>query len=209
MRSGWSLYQKIRAHIVLPSADSTANTYISEVVGNKTDAAVTTVGTTKSLVAYAKGILNQLATIITNISNVTVQETAVTTAGTIAQDGTTGAPNVVQVATSTSANTFGDWTALDAVAAVDCWVSHVMVCPVVCASGLCVEIGTGASPITKIRFSIYSSQLTAVGHYPVVVFALPIPIKVASGTAISARTSAVAAGAINVQVGISYYIGLE
>ena len=41
----------------VPEADSTRNRTDDQVIGNKTDAAVTTVGTTKSLVAYAKGAL--------------------------------------------------------------------------------------------------------------------------------------------------------
>ena len=58
---------------VVPSADSTANTYERDVVGNKTDAAVTTVGTTKSLTGYSKGVLSVVApgnvTVVTNSLN--------------------------------------------------------------------------------------------------------------------------------------------
>ena len=42
---------------VVAGADSTANAYARDVVGNKTDAAVTAVGTTKSIAAYAKGLV--------------------------------------------------------------------------------------------------------------------------------------------------------
>lgn len=42
----------------VPSADATANAQINEVVGNKTDAAQVTVGTTRSLVGYLKGLMN-------------------------------------------------------------------------------------------------------------------------------------------------------
>lgn len=42
-------------------ADDTSSVLAKEVVGNKSDAAVAVVGTTASLVAYAKGILNTLA----------------------------------------------------------------------------------------------------------------------------------------------------
>ena len=48
----------------VPTADSTSNFYQEHVVGNKTDAAVTTPTTTKSLMGYMKGALNQLSTII-------------------------------------------------------------------------------------------------------------------------------------------------
>ena len=42
------------------TADAVTNTVMSDVIGNKTDAAVTAVGATKSLVAYAKGLLGGL-----------------------------------------------------------------------------------------------------------------------------------------------------
>jgi len=42
----------------VPTADATTNAVIRDVVGNKADAAVTTVAATKSLTAYSKGILN-------------------------------------------------------------------------------------------------------------------------------------------------------
>ena len=44
--------------VTVPSADSTANTYVRDVVGNKTDASVYVPGTTNSLAAYAKGTAN-------------------------------------------------------------------------------------------------------------------------------------------------------
>jgi hypothetical protein len=48
-----------KSYIRVPTADATANEYTRDVVGNKTDAAVTTVGTQKSLMAYIKGLLGQ------------------------------------------------------------------------------------------------------------------------------------------------------
>lgn len=48
----------IAANQTVPSADSTANVLERDVVGNKTDAAVTVTTTDKSLMAYAKGGLN-------------------------------------------------------------------------------------------------------------------------------------------------------
>jgi hypothetical protein len=44
----------------VPSVDATANVLVRDVVGQKTDAAVTAVGTTKSLMAYLKGCLSWL-----------------------------------------------------------------------------------------------------------------------------------------------------
>lgn len=54
----------------VPEADATGNVFQEEVVGNKTDAAVTSPTTTKSLMAYSKGTLNQLSSIITLIGQV-------------------------------------------------------------------------------------------------------------------------------------------
>jgi len=48
----------------VPTADATTDTVMRDVIGRKTDAAQTTVGTTRSLMGYLKGTLNQLATIL-------------------------------------------------------------------------------------------------------------------------------------------------
>lgn len=48
----------IPALAAVPSADVVTNTNERDVIGNKTDAAITTVGTTKSLMAYLKGLVN-------------------------------------------------------------------------------------------------------------------------------------------------------
>lgn len=58
-----SLDQDTDGHLV-PAADSTANVKTRDVAGNKGDAAQTTVGTTRSIMAYIKGVLNQLAVLI-------------------------------------------------------------------------------------------------------------------------------------------------
>ncbi|MCL5026640.1 MAG: hypothetical protein M1531_09150 [Chloroflexi bacterium] len=48
----------------IPSADATANTLMRDVIGNKEDAAVTSVGTIQSITAYVKGLINQIATLV-------------------------------------------------------------------------------------------------------------------------------------------------
>lgn len=47
----------LAATLTVPSADVVTNTNERDVIGNKTDAAVTAVGTTKSILAYAKGLI--------------------------------------------------------------------------------------------------------------------------------------------------------
>jgi hypothetical protein len=62
----------VAALLAVPSADAVTNTNMRDVVGNKTDAAVTTVGTTNSLMALLKGAINWLtvasADAVTNAS---------------------------------------------------------------------------------------------------------------------------------------------
>lgn len=48
----------------VPTADASPNLYIRDVVGNKTDAAVGAVATSKTVMAYAKGILEDTGTTI-------------------------------------------------------------------------------------------------------------------------------------------------
>lgn len=62
----------IASNILVPTADVTTNTAARDVVGNKTDAAVTTVGTTKTIIAYVKGLLNQLGTLVNTGGTATV-----------------------------------------------------------------------------------------------------------------------------------------
>ena len=50
----------ILADMAVPAPDSTANVLERDVIGNKSDAAVTTVGTTASIMAYIKGVLSWL-----------------------------------------------------------------------------------------------------------------------------------------------------
>ena len=54
-----------REENIVPAADSANNLTSRDVQGNKTDVAVTTVGVTKSLMAYLKGVVNQVASILT------------------------------------------------------------------------------------------------------------------------------------------------
>lgn len=193
------LYRKIMALVALPTADSTDNASVSDAVGNKEDAAVTTVGATASLVAYIKGLLGR-----------SVSDTVTTSTGTIVQDGTSGTPDMVTVATGASANTFGSWVALDASTAADYYLSHVSFSPVAGSTiTYCLEIGTGGTPSTIFRFSTKVFMSSNVGYIGSATIALPVPIKIAQGTAVSARVSTTFAGSVDVAVGVAYYTGLE
>ena len=70
----------------VPAADSAENRLDQEVVGNKEDAAVATVGTTKSLVAMTKGILNAVTGASAAGAVGAVADTAVQVKGTAATD---------------------------------------------------------------------------------------------------------------------------
>jgi len=54
----------------VPAPDAVRNFFEEEVIGNKTDAAVTTVAVTKSIMAYLKGALNNTNTIVTLLGQV-------------------------------------------------------------------------------------------------------------------------------------------
>lgn len=84
--SGGTVLSKVRdlgtKHQV-PAADAATNAYVRDVAGNKSDAATTTVGTDKSLMAYLKGTINQLAKIwkreaVTTFSNAALGTTETT-----------------------------------------------------------------------------------------------------------------------------------
>jgi len=180
--------------LAVPSADSTDNVYERDVIGNKTDAAVTSVGTTKSLMAYVKGILGCFVP----------SKTAATTSGVIVQDGSTGTVGLVTVTSHTDPDTLGSWTQLDASASADSWISHITTTVASAVGDYVVEIGTGGagSESTKCRYSLYPS-------IPMM-FQLQIPIKVASGTRIAARISkSVGGGAQTLKIGLSMYQSLE
>ena len=51
---------------LFPAANNTDNDNLNDVVGNKTDAAQTTVGTTRSLMGYLKGVLNTVLAVDTD-----------------------------------------------------------------------------------------------------------------------------------------------
>ena len=50
----------IDGYFDVPTADATPDVTIRDVVGRKTDAAINAVGTTKTIMAYAKGIVNEI-----------------------------------------------------------------------------------------------------------------------------------------------------
>ena len=62
----------------VPTANSTNNDYTRDVVGNKEDAAATTVGTTKSIVTYIKGCVNQLASLVSDMAKIPKSDGSVT-----------------------------------------------------------------------------------------------------------------------------------
>ena len=61
----------VRGHLLLindntevPAKDAVTDALSRDVIGKKEDTAQTTVGTTRSIIAYVKGVLNQVATVI-------------------------------------------------------------------------------------------------------------------------------------------------
>lgn len=62
----------IAAALAVPAADAVTNTYMRDVIGNKTDTANTTVGLTSSLMRYVKGILNRVNAIFNQVNAIQV-----------------------------------------------------------------------------------------------------------------------------------------
>jgi hypothetical protein len=89
---GW--FHQFKGEIEVPTADVVTNLNIRDVIGNKTDAAVATVTTTKSLMAYIKGILNATGT-----ANVKDSSAGPTTTGALTNAATiftvTGGPILI------------------------------------------------------------------------------------------------------------------
>ncbi len=76
-------------------ADATTNQYDRDPIGNKTDAAVVAVGTTKSIIAYVKGILSQVLVLLSLAGTTfTIKKTLVSSAIVQAGVDVTGASSV-------------------------------------------------------------------------------------------------------------------
>ena len=155
-------------------------------------------------------------------SNEALSEKIDGTDGTIVQGSATAVTtsSLKNIVAGAAGNTFGVWASIDASTAADVWISHVAVTPQTTILGAdtteryILEVGTGASPseAAKMRFAFtYRVDFTSnVGYVnrPPIVFALPKPIKVASGTRIAARCSCSVAAAKSLSVGVSYYLGV-
>jgi hypothetical protein len=131
--------------------------------------------------------------------------------GTIVEDTSTGTPKVVDVTSSASANTFGSWTEIDASLAANSYIFSVIVGfgdDDSLATVHTVEIGTGASPTTIIRFSFAQEYKSRVGMYVPFQFCIPKAIYVVAGTAISARLSDNEANANPAKISVQYYNSL-
>ena len=60
----------LNTKLAVPTADVADNVDLVDVVGNKTDAAVTTAGTTKSIMAYIKGLISNVSTVDTVVDGI-------------------------------------------------------------------------------------------------------------------------------------------
>ena len=73
----------IQALLAAQTANSVDAAQLNSSVGNKTDTAVTTAGSTNSIMAYAKGIANQTSVILPGVKLVTKTSTSTLTTGTL------------------------------------------------------------------------------------------------------------------------------
>jgi len=134
-----------------------------------------------------------------------------TTNGAIVEDGSSGTPNVITITAGDASNTFSAWVQVDGSVNADSYICGFTVSQVVDSSvgdKQVLEIGTGSAgnEVTKVRHSFSISATTTVLAH----FALPIPIKVSSGTRIAARYSdSVTAASRTIGVSVQYYQSLE
>ncbi len=190
----------------VPTKDATTDTVMRDVLGKKDDTAVTTVGTTKTVIAYAKGILNTtkaLANWLGYGSGNTQLE--------IGAFAAAAADNSVAVV-SGGANTLGSWTQLVASLGADSYLANIYLCVadirVNGAKIFAVEIGTGAgmSEVTKVRIPFHMYHDVDGFAYSESIGISP-PIKIASGTRIAARTTH-NTGVAAIQVNLGWQIDL-
>ena len=138
-----------------------------------------------------------------------------TSSGAIVEDGAAGAPTVVPVDSSSSANTFGSWTQIDASVSSDSYIASIL-CTLVSNTAIAdlsyvIELGKGAaaSEVPIARFSFYRDYSSEAGAELPISFILPIPIKVASGTRLSIRVACSEAGTYSLKISVQYYQSLE
>jgi len=165
---------------------------------------------------YAISVAPQIAAVkavVDAILPAVVSTSSGTSTGAIVEDTNTGTPKTVAVSSHLNDNTFGEWAEIDASVSDDSWICSVTVFEVgiSATSRKCLEIGTGAalSEVPIIRHSFNIDSATDAGYKISTVFILPIPIKVALGTRISARISDTQGGVVAYQVSAQYYQGLE
>lgn len=137
-----------------------------------------------------------------------VSSASATVTGTIKEDTSTATPKISVITSPSGANSFGSWVIHDSAVSTTSWIFAITVdCEETSAFNHVIELGTGASPATKIRFS---GRLGALNADICLVYTLPIPIKVASGTRLSLRASdSRTNGALTYNMSIQMYQGLE
>jgi len=116
-----------KGELVVPTADTTANSYLMDVIGNKTDAAVSAATTDKSLMGYIKGILTDTAVIGALGAGLTALATQ-TSVDAIADS--VGSPAVIKAVTFS--NTAAGFTLFTVTG--DVKVKVIAICKTTCAS---------------------------------------------------------------------------
>jgi hypothetical protein len=184
--TGTVAYIIVPAHVAtMPSADATTNTLSAHSIGNKTDTAVYTPGTTKSIMAYAKGTADmQQASVATGAAVMTNNLVCFTVGGPIelvalqsicqtANDGTGSTLQWTATGTlgTTSATITGATTTLATAAAgtnVSCQFTALSTAPVINANGvnLIANSGSVVVPAGTLKLTIGTGSTTGTWkHY--------------------------------------------
>lgn len=143
-----------------------------------------------------------------------VSKCSVTLSGKLLEFGSTGTPSINTIVGVNAANTFSAWVLLGGAALPNIsYLASVMIYtfdPSTYTRG-CVELGIGdaGSEVTIARWSFSQFWYSNVAIHQPIIFILPIPIKLAAGTKLSARVSEDAAGVRDYEVCVQHYEGLE
>lgn len=134
-----------------------------------------------------------LSAVLASLNTKQVSTMSCTTTGVIVEDGTTGAPDVVDVQAAANADTFSAYITLDASTSADSWIQSFSVVPQAGVNDALIvvelAVGAAAAEVVKTRFSFRHERMSDVGYMAPYVFTISNPIFVASGSRISARSA--------------------
>jgi hypothetical protein len=173
---------------LFPAANDTDNDNLNDVIGNKTDTASTTVAATTSLVAYIKGILNDLEILSDHIHGVSKVYPTLAAGVTVTASATPWTlGSFVEIVPASTITSIYDIHAIK-VEAFDTTTTYELV------------LYQGASDVEVGRARI--TRNTAQATSPYVIFMTP---RIAANARIRAKVASAASSAATVTISIMYH----